>query len=66
MTGNSTRPFLWREVWGEDWKPSYSVESQLDAGCDHRHLRLASLPAMTRGCGPAFGFRLWSQPAVNN
>lgn len=23
--GNSTRPFLWREIWGEDWKPTYSV-----------------------------------------
>jgi len=23
--GNSTRPFLWREIWGEDWKPSYST-----------------------------------------
>jgi arylsulfatase A-like enzyme len=22
--GNSTRPFLWREIWGEDWKPIYS------------------------------------------
>ncbi len=23
--GNSTRPFLWREIWGEDWKPIYSI-----------------------------------------
>ncbi|NQV45902.1 MAG: sulfatase-like hydrolase/transferase [Rhodospirillales bacterium] len=23
--GNSTRPFLWREIWGEDWKPTYST-----------------------------------------
>jgi arylsulfatase A-like enzyme len=23
--GNSTRPFLWREAWGEDWKPTYRV-----------------------------------------
>jgi hypothetical protein len=21
--GNSTRPFLWREVWGDDWSPEY-------------------------------------------
>ena len=20
---NSTRPFLWKEVWGDDWKPQY-------------------------------------------
>jgi arylsulfatase A-like enzyme len=23
VKGNSTRPFLWREVWGEGWKPIY-------------------------------------------
>lgn len=23
VKSNSTRPFLWREVWGDDWKPSY-------------------------------------------
>lgn len=23
--GNSTRPFLWRELWGEDWKPVYTT-----------------------------------------
>jgi arylsulfatase A-like enzyme len=23
--GNSTSPFLWREIWGEDWKPVYST-----------------------------------------
>lgn len=23
--GNSTRPFLWRELWGEDWKPTYTT-----------------------------------------
>ncbi|MDH5354669.1 MAG: hypothetical protein OEY09_09535 [Gammaproteobacteria bacterium] len=20
---NSTRPFLWRELWGDSWKPGY-------------------------------------------
>jgi hypothetical protein len=25
VKGNSTRPFLWQEIWGEDWKPTYSV-----------------------------------------
>lgn len=23
VKSNSTRPFLWRELWGADWKPSY-------------------------------------------
>ena len=23
VKSNSTRPFLWREVWGDDWKPGY-------------------------------------------
>ena len=23
VKSNSTRPFLWREVWGEDWTPAY-------------------------------------------
>ena len=23
VKSNSTRPFLWREVWGEDWRPSH-------------------------------------------
>ena len=23
VKSNSTRPFLWREVWGEDWAPAY-------------------------------------------
>jgi arylsulfatase A-like enzyme len=23
VKSNSTRPFLWQEVWGEDWKPIY-------------------------------------------
>jgi arylsulfatase A-like enzyme len=23
--GNSTRPFLWREIWGADWKPTYTT-----------------------------------------
>jgi len=25
VKGSSTRPFLWQEAWGEDWKPSYSA-----------------------------------------
>ena len=23
VKSNSTRPFLWKEVWGDDWKPEY-------------------------------------------
>jgi hypothetical protein len=23
VKSNSTRPFLWNELWGEDWKPKY-------------------------------------------
>ncbi len=23
VKSNSTRPFLWKEVWGEDWKPGF-------------------------------------------
>ena len=23
VKSNSTRPFLWREVWGDDWEPSF-------------------------------------------
>ena len=23
VKSNSSRPFLWQEVWGDDWKPSF-------------------------------------------
>ena len=23
VKSNSTRPFLWREMWGDDWEPAY-------------------------------------------
>lgn len=27
VKSNSTRPFLWQEVWGNDWKPDHSAEN---------------------------------------